>query len=273
MTHISFRRHPTALRRLFALGLLVAAAIGFSAARARAAGESITLTQNDPTAVVGTATNFTASGTLNPSDTMFGFGIYVFMKDADRDPTCAADEETESAAAMQSQGNETWVSPATGFEVGMGPTYSQPFKITFGGSGHYLLCGYVQGDFSTFASGQLRGTVSPASTPPQPTPPQPTPPKPTPPKPTPPKAAIPSVVKAPWITLSRHVLTCHAGTWANKPTSRSYAWYVKGHSKKVGSSSKLKVQRSVRGRQVVCRVTAKNAAGSRTATSRAVRAR
>src|SRR3954452_18783763 len=150
----------TRTRSLLTLGLLVPAAIGVSAATARADGETISITQNDPTAAVGRATNFTASGALNPDDTMCGFDIFVFVKDAGADPTCAADFDTESANAMHSGGNESWVSPPGGFQVGTGPSYSAPFKITFTGAGNYLLCGYVQGDFSTFARGMLRGVVS-----------------------------------------------------------------------------------------------------------------
>src|SRR3954464_1678044 len=120
------------LRRSAALlALLVPAAIGFSAAQARAAGETLSLVQDDPGAVAGRATNFTAAGALNPDDTMFGFDIFVFLKDPTKDPTCASSFDEESATAMHSGGNETWISPATGFEVGMGPTFSQPFKITF----------------------------------------------------------------------------------------------------------------------------------------------
>src|SRR5689334_21365070 len=127
--------------RLFSLGLLAPAAFAFSAAQAQAAGETISMTQNDPAAVVGHATNFTASGALNPDDTMFGFDIYVFLKDADADPTCAADFDTESANATHSGGYESWVSPAGGFQVGYGPSFSAPFKITFTADGNYLLCG------------------------------------------------------------------------------------------------------------------------------------
>jgi hypothetical protein len=262
-------RQRSARRRVCALGLLVPAAIGLSAAQARADGETITLAQDDPAAVVGRATNFTASGTLNPDDTMFGFDIFVFLKDADADPTCAADFDTESAAAMHSGGNESWISPPTGFQVGAGPSFDQPFKITFTGSGNYLLCGYVQGDFSTFANGQLRGVVASASSPtPKPTPtPMPTP------VPVKPTAARPAVVRKPWITRNGHVLTCHPGSWSHKPTSRSYRWYVSGHGKKVGTGRKLAVRRSLRGDKLVCRVTAANAAGARSVTTRSVRAR
>jgi hypothetical protein len=246
-------------RRLAALAVLVPAALGFTAAQARAAGETITMVQNDPSAVVGRATNFTASGALNPDDTMFGFGIYIFLKDADRDPTCGASFEEESATAMHS-GYESWVSPATGFQVGMGPTFNQPFKITFAGSGNYLLCGYVQGDFSTFAAGELRGVVAPEGGG-------------TPTPPPAPAALAPVAVRAPWITRKGRVLTCHAGTWQNGPSSLSYGWYVKGHSRKVAAHSKLKVRHALRGRKVSCRVTAANAAGGRTAASKAIRAR
>jgi hypothetical protein len=263
MTRTRPLRRPTALRRGLALGLLVPAAIGFTATQALASGETISMVQNDPSAVVGRATNFTASGTLNPDDTMFGFDIYVFLKDADRDPTCAATFEEESATAMHSGGNESWISPATGFQVGMGPTFDQPFKITFTGSGNYLLCGYVQGDFSTFANAQLRGVVAPdSSVTPTPAP-----------NPKTPTAAVPASVRAPWITRKGHVLTCHAGTWSNAPTSLGYRWYRKGHSGSIASGRKLRVRRSLRGRMVSCRVTAANAAGHGAAASAAVRAR
>lgn len=265
MTRTRHLRRPTAPRRLLALGLLVPAAIGCSATQAWAAGETLSLVQNDPAATVGRATNFTASGTLNPDDTMFGFDIFIFLKDADADPTCAADFDGESATALHSGGHESWVSPAGGFQVGTGPTFNQPFKITFTGHGNYLLCGYVKGDFSTFASAELRGAVAPAATPPGTT----TPPGST----TTPAAAAPVAVRAPWVTRKGHALTCHAGTWSNTPTSLSYRWYVKGRSKQLASRPKLTVHRSLRGRMVVCRVTARNAAGLKTASSRSVRAR
>jgi hypothetical protein len=244
---------PIALRRLLLLGLVVPAAFGLSATQARADGETLSLVQNDSTAVVDHAVNYTASGTLNPDDTMFGFDIYVFLKDPTVDPTCAADFDGESATAMHSGGHESWVSPAGGFQVGYGPTFSYPFKITYSSGGAYLLCGYVQGDFSTFATGELRGTVADDTPPP------------------PPAAKVPAVVGAPWITRKGHVLTCHAGSWANAPTSFKYRWYAKGRT--VGSRHTLKARRSVRGRKVTCRVTAANAAGRKTVATRSVRAR
>jgi hypothetical protein len=241
-------------RRLAVLGLLAPLALGLSAAQARAAGESITMVQNDPTAVVGRATNFTASGTLNPEDTMFGFDVFIFAKDASLDPTCAATFEEESATAMHSGGNESWVSPPTGFQEGTGPTFTQPFKITFAGAGTYLLCGYVQGDFSTFASGQLRGTVTAESPPP------------------PPPPSVPTLVHAPYITRKGHRLTCHPGTWSPTPTSLTYRWYQK-NGPKLASGRTFTPRRSQRGHTVLCQVTARDAAGAATASSRPIRAR
>src|SRR5919205_762134 len=101
MTRSHRHRRPTGLRWIFAPALLAsAAALGPAAGQAQAAGETISIVQNDPVAIEGHATNFTASGTLNPDDTMFGFDVYVFLKDPGRDPTCAADFDSESATAM-----------------------------------------------------------------------------------------------------------------------------------------------------------------------------
>src|SRR6478609_10251502 len=110
-------------RRLLTPLLLAPTVFALSATQASAAGETLTLVRNDATAITGHATNFTAGGTLNPDDTMFGFDIFIFAKNPDVDPTCAADFDTESANALHSGGNESWVSPGTGFQVGAGPAF------------------------------------------------------------------------------------------------------------------------------------------------------
>ena len=256
------------LRRLLSALLLAPTLFALSAARASAAGETLTLVQNDAGAITGHATNFTASGTLNPEDTMFGFDIFVFAKNPDKDPTCADDFDSESANATHSGGNETWISPAGGYQVGYGPTFNQPFKITFTGPGSYLLCGYVKGDFSTFATAQLRGTVAPDPATPTPAPTTPT----ITPPPTTPAATPPAVVRRPSIIRKGHLLTCQPGTWSSAPTHFSYRWSVKGRSRTIASARTLILRRSLAGRSVVCRVTASNAAGAATASTRAFRA-
>src|SRR6478735_3692524 len=261
------------LRRLLPPLLLVPTLFALSATRASAAGETLTLVQNDAGAITGHATNFTASGSLNPEDTMFGFDIFIFAKNPDKDPTCAADFDSESANATHSGGNETWISPAGGYQVGYGPTFNQPFKITFTQPGNYLLCGYVKGDFSTFATAQLRGTVAPDPATPAPTPtPAPTTPTITTPPTTTPAATLPAVVRRPSIIRKGHLLTCRPGTWSSAPTHFSYRWSVKGRSRTIATTRKLTVRRSLAGRSVLCRVTAGNATGSATASTRAIRA-
>src|SRR6478735_5062545 len=221
------------LRRLLPPLLLAPTVFALSATQASAAGETLTLVQNDAGAIAGYATNFTASGSLNPDDTMFGFDIFIFAKNPDKDRTCAGDFDSESANAMHSGGNETWISPATGYQVGYGPTFNQPFKITFAGRGNYLLCGYVQGDFSTFATSQLRGTVAPDPATPAPPAPTPTPAPAIPTITTPPStpaATLPAVVRRPSIIRKGHVLTCQPGTWSSAPTRFGYRWSVTGRS-------------------------------------------
>ncbi len=195
---------------------------------------------------------------------MFGFNVFVFAKDADLDPTCAADLATEEAASMNSGGHEAWASPPTGWYVGTSGTFSQPFKFTFSGAGDYLLCGYVQSDFSTSAAGQLRGVVT------SPAPPAPSPP--TPPAP-PPAPARPAVVHAPRISRTRHALVCRPGTWSNTPSRVSYRWYERGRARSIASSATLRERHSLRGHRVRCGVTARNAAGAGTASTRWVSVR
>ncbi|HLI61496.1 MAG TPA: hypothetical protein VKV21_17705 [Solirubrobacteraceae bacterium] len=265
MTSARLHHRLRTLRRPLVAGLVAPAALAVCATQARADGESISIVQDDPTAVADQAVNFTASGALNPADTMFGFSIYVFAKDPSLDPTCAADLATEEAAAMGSNGNESWVSPSSGFYVGSSGTYSVPFKYTFSGPGPYLLCGYVDSDFSSVASGQLEGTVSAAAgsgtgtgtgtgTPPV----------------TQPMPVAPAVVHAPWVTRRGHVLVCHAGRWSHSPSRLSYRWYASGRRRSIGSRRMLIERRALKGRHVRCRVTARNAAGARSASTRPV---
>lgn len=251
-------QQPRRRRRALIAGLLTPPALALFASQAM--GDSISMVQNDPTATVGQAVNFTASGDITSSD-MFGFDVYLFVKDPDLDPTCASDLQTEEATTMASAGNEAWVSPSTGFYVGSSGAFSVPYKFTFTGPGPFLFCGYLESDFSTVASGQLSGIATAAGPAPSPTPPAPAPTKPT----------APAVVHGPRITRTSHSLICHAGTWSNSPTSVGYRWYLRGRARSIGSHRALVERRPLRGRRVRCRVTARNAGGARTASTRWVR--
>jgi hypothetical protein len=256
-------------RRFLVPALLALVAPAFCAAQAFAAGETLTLAQDDPAAVAGQVTHFTASGDLNENDTISEFHVDVFLKNPQDDATCGADLDTESATAAASGGRETSVSPPGGFSVGTGPNFDQPFEITFAGAGEYLLCGYVQGDFSTFATDDLNGSVSAAPAHETTTPPPGSTPTP---ENKPPAVGPPAVLRAPWITDRRHLLTCHPGSWSNQPTSLTYGWYFKKGRRKLGSGRTLRVRRALEGHQVVCRVTAANAAGSAAVSSGPLRA-
>ena len=213
--------------------------------------------------MAGRATNFTASGTLNPDDTMFGFDIYIFLKNPDADPTCAADFDTESANALHSGGNESWVSPAGGFQVGDGPRV-QPAVQDHVHRARQLPALRVRPGrlLHVREPAELRGAVAPA------------------PRPaahaaaTTPTVRLPAVVRAPWITRKGHVLTCHAGHLVERADQPQLSLVRQGtHGKTIASRRKLTVRRSLRGRMVACRVTATNAAGHTTASTRSVRAR
>ena len=206
---------------------LPAAYSAVSATQASAAGETLSLVQNDAGAVVGHATNFTASGALNPDDTMFGFDIFIFLKNADADPTCAADFDSESANATHSGGNETWISPASGFQVGYGPDVQpavqdhlhRPWQLP----ALRLRPGRLlhvrdrpaardrrarSGDLrDARADPDARTGDSDCHDP---------------------RRQVPAIVRRPSITRKGHLLTCHPGTWSNTPTRLSYRWSVKG---------------------------------------------
>lgn len=273
MRPIRLLHHRRIVLRSVTAGLLAPAALAVCVTQARADGESISMVQNDPTAVAGQAVNFTATGTLNPADTMFGFSIYVFAKDPDFDSTCAADLTTEEATAMGSDGKESWVSPATGFYAGTSGTYSVPFKFTFSGPGPYLFCGYVDSDFSSVASGELRGVVTAAPSTGPGAGPGSGPGSANPPSSPQPTAAAPALLRAPRITRARDLLVCHGGLWSNSPTRLSYRWYARGRVRSIASGRALVERRSLKGRHVRCRVTARNAAGTRTASTRWVTVR
>jgi hypothetical protein len=83
-------------------------------------------------------------------------------------------------------------------------------------------------------------------------------------------AAKPQNTKRPRVSRSGKKLTCNPGTWSNGATGYSYRWLVDGKQKKGATSSKLGLTRKVRGRDVKCGVTASNAAGATSATSKAL---
>jgi hypothetical protein len=85
--------------------------------------------------------------------------------------------------------------------------------------------------------------------------------------------ALPVNTKRPRISGKARVgktLTCSRGSWSGQPTAFAYAWKRNGKTIKGANRSKHRVKRKDAGRKLRCTVTAKNAAGTGSATSNAV---
>lgn len=65
--------------------------------------------------VTGYVTNFMVVGSLNFDDVMFGFDIYVFVKNFDWDLICVVDFDSEVVNLMYFGGNEIWISFVGGY--------------------------------------------------------------------------------------------------------------------------------------------------------------
>jgi hypothetical protein len=86
-------------------------------------------------------------------------------------------------------------------------------------------------------------------------------------------AARPANTRRPRVTRSGKKLVCNPGRWSNAPAAYAYRWSVDGKMKKGAAARKLTVSRKLRLHAVQCRVTAFNASGRATATSRAFKVR
>ncbi len=123
-----------------------------------------------------------------------------------------------------------------------------------------------------------------------PAPPAPLPPPPPPGTPLPPPSApgtpgtpvTPAITTAPANTALPHlqgssiggqVMECTAGTWDNSPTIFGYAWTRDGKPLAGQESTQLKLKVTDTGHAMRCVVTARNAIGTATATSAAVKVR
>jgi len=72
----------------------------------------------------------------------------------------------------------------------------------------------------------------------------------------------------PRVTLSGNRLNCIRGIWSARPRTHSYRWLEDPRTRLAGRRATLSVTGKLRGHRVQCAVTATNAAGSATATSR-----
>jgi hypothetical protein len=212
-----------------------------------APAQTYTLNLSGPTtATVGQSTIFQADGS-NPPDDFFSSWLDVSAIPTSVLATCPADylNASQVARSASADGGEVVVT-AQRENVDAAGNFSIPFGWAPTKPGRFLLCGYTNdGATYTQTMASLAVDVSGASTP------------------------RPANVGRPKLTRSRGALVCSRGRWTNSPSRYSYRWFVNGRRKRGATGRRLAVTKSMR--TVRCEVTASNAGGSKTATSRTLR--
>ncbi len=196
--------------------------------------------------VEGKVVTIVATGTnqMTSLGTPIDYGLYLFLVDPTRLPgPCATSESTELNNVANNPGAARQLNYQQYNEGEDGPfTIKVPF--TPEGTGRLLVCAYSEyvTDDAAWASTQASITK--------------------------PAAARPANTARPRITRSGRKLSCSRGTWSGRPTSYAYRWKV-GRTPSHVTRSTLTLAPGARGR-VVCTVTATNAGGKASASSRAV---
>lgn len=241
----TLRAPISALAALFALGVAASPALA----------QTYTLNLSGPTtATVGKSTIMQASGS-NPPDDFFSSWLDVSAIPTSVLATCPADylNAAQVARSAYADGGDVVVT-AQRENVDAAGNFSLPFGYTPTKAGRFLLCGYTNdGATYTHTTASMTVDVSGDSTQP------------------PPGVARPANLTKPKLTRSRGQLVCSRGRWSNRPSRYSYRWFVNGKRKKGATGQRLAITRRLRNRTVVCKVTASNAGGSKTAASRALR--
>src|SRR5215210_7464523 len=220
----------------------LAALCALGVAASPALAKTYTLNLSGPgTATVGKATIIQASGS-NPPDDFFSSWLDVSAIPTKVLATCPADylNAAQVARSSYADGGDVVVT-AQRENVDAAGNFSLPFGYTPTKPGRFLLCGYTN-DGATYTQTTASLTVDVSQA-----------------------VAKPANVKRPTLTLSRGQLVCSRGRWSNRPSRYSYSWFVNGRRKKGATGQRLAVTRSLRNHTVLCKVTASNAAGSKTA--------
>ena len=271
------RRAP---RAIFAAAA-AAAAVALVAPAAASASSTLTVTLQGE-AKQGQVATFVASGTNSNPESGSNY-LFIYVKDARVDPTCAPTQEQESQTFMNNVFEPATAGAydtiATGQLESYGPgSFNFQIKKAFSTPGPRLLCAYSTFIAVTTVATQLTVDVAPASagggtttpgsgtgSPPDPgtTPEQG--------DDGPDTVTKPANRSRPRVSRNGRRLSCQRGTWTNA-TSYRYAWVVKNKTKRGAGRRTLTVSRRFRG-TVKCRVTAFNAAGRTTALSRPYRVR
>lgn len=194
------------------------------------------------TATVGRPLLLTATG--HESHEWLAMYVDAFAIPASLVGSCPGshDGALQLALSSSAQGGEkfAYVVPAEG-------SFSLPIAYTASRPGRFLLCAYLNDLSWDAAMAQHVVTVGEALRPPR------------------------NVVKPRLVRKSAN-LVCKRGTWADTPRSYAYRWFVNG-KRKAATSSTLRITRALRGKQVRCVVTARNAAGAGSASSNTLRVR
>jgi hypothetical protein len=231
----------SALAALFVLGVTASPALA----------QTYTLTLSGPTtATVGKSAIMQASGS-NPPEDFFSSWLDVSAIPTSVLATCPDDylAASQVARSASSDGGDVVVT-AQRENVDAAGNFSLPFGYTPTKAGRFLLCGYTNdGATYTLARASMTVDVSGGST----------------------GVAKPANVTKPKLTRSGGQLVCSRGRWSNRPSRFSYSWFVDGKRKKGATGRRLAITRNLRNHAVLCKVTASNAGGSKTAASRALR--
>ena len=229
--------HGIRLAWLTAVLGLVAVALAASALSARANGFTLEVSA-PPKVVVGQPTVIQVTGTI--ADLRYPSWLTV-VSIRPEVTTCPANYY-EGKQVANATGGSILVSTGR-----ITPDSSGSFRTPVGINpylpGHVWICAYIHdGETVTLAATSMLLTISPGGR--------------------------PASVMAPRITHVRGLLGCTRGQWSNKPTRFAYSWFADG--RRVGGGARLEPSAALRGRTVLCRVTASNGAGSGSASSRPV---
>ncbi len=232
----TLRARISTLAALFALGVAASPALA----------QTYTLNLSGPTtATVGKSTIMQASGS-NPPDDFFSSWLDVSAIPTSVLATCPADylNAAQVARSAYADGGDVVVT-AQRENVDAAGNFSLPFGYTPTKAGRFLLCGYTN-DGATYTHTTASMTVDVSGD-------------------------RPANLTKPKLTRSRGQLVCSRGRWSNRPSRYSYSWFVNGKRKKGATGQRLAITKNLRNHAVVCKVTASNAGGSKTAASRALR--
>jgi hypothetical protein len=231
-----------------ACGCAVALALAGATARADGTdpaypGSVLHVTTAGPQ-VAGQVLTIVASGGNAPFGTPIDYGLRLFAIDHAQLPIPCAQSFSLEETIWENNPQAGALLTFENLNEGLSGPFDISLPITLGGPGDLLICAYtvLVTDDAAWASDEL--TIAPGGT------------------------EQPVVTTRPRITRSGNRLVCSHGVWAGKPASFAYRWREVHKPGAVGRRASLTVTGRLRGHTVQCAVTAKNSAGSATATSR-----